>query len=115
MTYFTGFVLAVPEDRRADYVAHATRAWPLFQRHGALRMVEGWGEDVPRGTRTDFYRATEARAGEVPVMSWIEWPDRATADAAWAAMTGDAADMGQMPFDGMRMFWGGFTPVVDLR
>ena len=53
---------------------------------------------------------------EIPVLSWIEWPDRATADAAWAAMmTEDHPDMADMPFDGARMFWGGFAPIVDLR
>ena len=116
MSYYSGFVLAVPADKRDDYADHATRAWPAFKRHGALRLVECWGEDVPHGKRTDFYRATEATGDEVPVLSWIEWPDRATADAAWAAMmTEDHPDMADMPCDGARMFWGGFAPIVDLR
>ena len=116
MTYYSGFVLAVPADKRDDYADHAVKAWPMFKRHGALRMVECWGEDVPHGKQTDFYRATDARDGEVPLFSWIEWPDRATADAAWAAMmTEDHPDMVDMPFDGARMFWGGFAPIVDLR
>ncbi|WP_042248405.1 DUF1428 domain-containing protein [Paracoccus sp. PAMC 22219] len=115
MTYYSGFVLAVPADKRDDYADHAVKAWPMFKRHGALRMVECWGEDVPHGKQTDFYRATQATGDEVPVFSWIEWPDRATADAAWAAMmTEDHSDMAEMPFDGARMFWGGFAPIVDV-
>ncbi len=115
MTYYSGFVLAVPADKRDDYADHAVKAWPMFKRHGALRMVECWGEDVPHGKQTDFYRATQATGDEVPVFSWIEWPDRATADAAWAAMmTEDHSDMAEMPFDGGRMFWGGFAPIVDV-
>ena len=63
----------------------------------------------------DFYRATDAKEGEVPLFSWIEWPDRATADKAQAAMEQEMQDqpMPEMPFDGARMFWGGFAPVFD--
>lgn len=88
----------------------------MFKKFGALRMVECWGEDVPHGESTDFYRATKAEDGETPIFSWIEWPDRATCDAAWQAMMNDPAmqDMGEMPFDGKRMFWGGFAPIVDV-
>lgn len=117
MSYYSGFVLAVPADKRDDYADHATRAWPAFKRHGALRLVECWGEDVPHGKRTDFYRATEATGDEVPVLSWIEWPDRATCDNAARQMESEMAgmEMPSMPFDGMRMFWGGFTPVFDSK
>ena len=64
MSYYSGFVLAVPADKRDEYADHATRAWPAFKRPGALRLVECWGEDVPHGKRTDFYRATEATGDE---------------------------------------------------
>lgn len=115
MTYYSGFVAAVPAANKQAYIEHARQAWPMFQRAGAIRMVENWGEDVPRGKQTDFYRATDAKDGEVPLFSWIEWPDRATADAAWARMEEEMKDspMPDMPFDGMRMFWGGFSPVFD--
>lgn len=116
MTYYSGFVLAVPTANKQRYIDHAKAAWPVFQSRGALRMIEGWGEDVPHGKETDFYRATNAKEDETPVFSWIEWPDRETADAAYASMMADPEmqKMGDMPFDGMRMFWGGFAPVVDV-
>lgn len=115
MTYYTGFVAAVPTAKRDAYLDHARSSWPFFQRHGALRMVECWGEDVRRGKQTDFYRATDAAEDETPVFSWVEWPDRETCDAAWAQMMSDQemAAMGEMPFDGNRMFWGGFAPIVE--
>jgi len=115
MSYYSGLVLAVPEANRQAYIEQARSAWPMFQRLGALRMVENWGEDVPRGKQTDFYRATDAREGEVPMFSWIEWPDRATADRAYANMEREMQQnpMPAMPFDGMRMFWGGFAPIFD--
>lgn len=115
MTYYSGFVLATPTANKQAYIDHAKKAWPMFKRRGALRMIEGWGEDVPHGKETDFYRATKAKDDETPMFSWIEWPDRATADAAFADMMNDPdmQGMSDMPFDGKRMFWGGFTPIVD--
>jgi len=116
MTYFSGFVLAVPEANRKAYVDHARKSWPFFTKYGALRMIENWGVDVPDGKLTDFRKAVKAEPGEAVLFSWIEWPDRATCDAAWAKMMQDPEmeSMGKdMPFDGKRMFWGGFEPVFD--
>lgn len=115
MTYYSGFLLAVPTANKQAYVDHAKKAAPMFKRFGALRMVEAWGVDVPHGKVTDFYQATKAKDDETIVFSWIEWPDRATADAAFEKMMSDPdmQNMGEMPFDGMRMMWGGFEPVMD--
>lgn len=116
MTYYSGFVLAVPTANKQKYIDHALKAWPMFKRSGALSMVENWGVDVPHGKVTDFYMAAQAKDDETVLFSWIEWPDRATADAAFAGMMSDPdmQDMGDMPFDGMRMMWGGFEPVVKV-
>lgn len=115
MTYISGFLLAVPTANKQKYIDHAKAAWPHFQKWGAVRMIETWGVDVPHGKVTDFHMATKAKDDETVVFSWIEWPDRATADAAYEKMMSDPemAKMGEMPFDGMRMMWGGFEPVVD--
>lgn len=114
-SYYQGFTLAVPEKNKSAYVEMADQGWSMFKKSGALEMVEAWGEDVPHGKQTDFYRATKAEEGEIPVFSWIAWPDRATCDAAARAMEAEMADfdMSQMPFDGMRMMWAGFEPVFD--
>jgi uncharacterized protein YbaA (DUF1428 family) len=113
--YFQGFALAVPENNKAAYVAMAEKGWQLVQKHGALGLVENWGEDVLRGEQTDFYRATQCEDNEIPVFSWSAWPDRATCDAAAKAMETDTddIDMANMPFDGMRMMWAGFEPAFD--
>lgn len=114
MSYHTGSIAAVPTANRQQYLDHARECWSLFQRHGATRMVETWGEDVPHGTLTDFHRAVDAQDDETVTFGWITWPDRASADAAWQAMSEDPAmrDM-QMPFDGSRMIWGGFATVYE--
>lgn len=113
--YYQGFLLAVPEGNQQAYVTMADEGWQMFEKGGAIGMVENWGTDVPRGQKTDFYRAAKAEAGEVPVFSWTVWPDRATCDAATKAMEAEMADFdaSTMPFDGMRMMWGGFEPLFD--
>ena len=69
---------------------------------------------MPRGEVTDFFRATQAKDDETVIFSWIEYPDKATRDAANEKMAADSEMMEmEMPFDGSRMFWGGFQPVLD--
>jgi uncharacterized protein YbaA (DUF1428 family) len=114
--FVDGFVLPVPHARRDAYLEMAHKAEPIFAEHGALRVVEAFGDDVPRGEVTDFYRAVKAQEGEGVVFSWIEWPDRATRDQAWAKMMEDERmkpDPANTPFDGKRMFWAGFEMVFD--
>jgi uncharacterized protein YbaA (DUF1428 family) len=113
--YYQGFTLAVPEKNRAAYVEMANQGWQLFKKGGALGMIENWGEDVPHGKQTDFYRATKAEDDEIPVFSWTAWPDRGTCDAAAKAMEAEMGDMdmSDMPFNGMHMMWAGFEPIFD--
>ena len=114
MPYIEGFVAAVPTARKEEYLKHAREAVALFKSLGATRCVECWGDDVPKGVVTDFYKATQATDDEVPIFSWVEYPDRATRDAANSKMMADGPSMNmEMPFDGKRMFWGGFEMVVD--
>jgi uncharacterized protein YbaA (DUF1428 family) len=116
--YVDGFVLPVRPEKKDAYIALAEKAAADFARHGALRLVEAWGDDVPDGKVTDFRRSVQAEEGENVVFSWIEWPDKATRDSAWSKMMEDPdmqPDHGDMPFDGKRMFWGGFEVIVDSR
>ncbi|MFC7473332.1 DUF1428 domain-containing protein [Dankookia sp. GCM10030260] len=114
MAYVDGFVAAVPAANKESYLDHARQALPLFKEFGALRMVECWGNDVPDGKLTDFRGAVKAEPGEVVVFSWIEWPSKAVRDEGMRRMMEDARmrDM-QMPFDGKRMIYGGFEPILD--
>ena len=112
--YTDGFVVPVPEGKRDDYIALASKMAKTFREKGATRVVEALGDDVSHGKVTDFYRAVKAEDGEKIVFSFIEWPDKATRDAAWKdMMENDPAPGEPMPFDGKRMFWGGFEPIVD--
>ena len=115
MTYVDGFVIPVPTDRKEEFRAHAAAAAPLFIDHGATRVVECWGDDVPDGTLTDFRGSVKAEGGETVVFAWVEWPDKPTRDAGMGKIMADPrmADFGPIPFDGKRMIFGGFQPIVD--
>lgn len=121
MTYVDGFVLAVPTANKQKFIDHAQKGDSVFLELGAVRILECWGDDVPEGKITDFRGAVKATEEETVVFSWVEWPDKATRDAAVARMddlmkTDDrfSPEKNPMPFDGMRMIYGGFTPVVTL-
>ena len=111
--YIDGFLAAVTTTSRDAYVEFASKMDPLFIEYGATRVVDGWGSDVPRGERTDFYRAVAATEDETPVFGWIEWPDKATRDAGWDKMMKDERMAGhKQPFDGKRMVFGAFDAIV---
>ena len=113
--YTDGFVVPVPEDKVDAYQAMAAKMAKVFRQHGATRVVEALSNDVPHGKVTDFYRAVKAEDGEKVVFSFVEWPDKATRDEAWGKIMSDESlkPEGDMPFDGKRMFWGGFDPLFD--
>ena len=116
--YTDGFIVPVPESKREAYRAMAEKASGVFEEYGAVRVVEAWGDDVPDGQVTDFRRAVKAEEGETIVYSWIEWPSKAVRDEAWAKVMADPRmqpDHDNMPFDGKRMFWGGFVPLIDSK
>ena len=116
MPYIEGFVAAVPTANRDVYIEHAKQGAEYFKNLGATRVTECWGDDVPRDEVTDFFRARQAKDDETVVFSWIEYPSKEVRDAANARIMSDPRmkAMGDtMPFDGKRMIFGGFAPIVD--
>lgn len=125
MSYIDGFVIAVPTANKQKFIEHAKLGDSVFVDLGATRVVECWGDDVSDGEVTDFRRAVQAKDDETVVFSWIEWPDKATRDSATRTMTDwmnnpQKADprmdpaKNPMPFDGKRLIFGGFAPLVEL-
>lgn len=116
MPYIDGFVSAVPTANKDIYISHAREAAAVFRELGALRMVECWGDDVPDGEITSFPMAVKCRDDETVVFSWIVWPTReARMQGMKRAMEDPRLQPGTnpMPFDGMRMIYGGFDIIVD--
>lgn len=114
MSVIFGCVLPVAPANRERFVEDARQAAAVFEEFGARRVVDAVGDDVPAGQRTDFYRSVAAEAGELVAFGWIEWPDGPTRDEAERRMNEDPRmDTSQMAFDGKRMIFGAFEPVVD--
>jgi len=117
MNYVDGFVAAVPTVNRALYEAYAAKGAALFKEHGALSVVECWGDDVPEGKLTSFPMAVKREPNETVIFSWITWPSRAVRDAAWKKLTDDprmSQQFNPMPLDGKRLIYGGFQVIIDV-
>jgi len=114
--YVDGFVLAVPKDKIDAYKAMAKLGGDVWMEHGALSYVETIADDVPYGELTSFPRAVQAKEDEVVVFSWVTYESRAKRDEVMAKVMADPRmkpDMANMPFDGKRMIFGGFTTIVE--
>lgn len=108
--YMALLVIPVPEQNLEAYRLWAHNSVEIFRRYGCIDVLDGWEDAVPKGTRTDFFRAVDARPDEKIVVSCQLWPDRATLEAAETRMHADhALDYdGAPPFDASRLIMGCF-------
>ncbi|WP_136246952.1 DUF1428 domain-containing protein [Halomonas borealis] len=116
MSYVDGFVAAVPTANRQAFIEHARQAAVVFKEHGALKVVECWGDDVPEGEVTSFTLAVRRQPDESVVFSWVHWPSREVREQAMPKIMEDprlSPEVNPMPFDGKRLIYGGFEMVVD--
>jgi uncharacterized protein YbaA (DUF1428 family) len=116
MAYIDGFVIAVPTAHRETYKKVAETAAAVFKEHGALKVVECWGDDVPEGKVTSFPMAVKRKDDETVVFSWVVWPSRQMRDAGnKKVMEDERMKPGKepMPFDGQRMIFGGFEVLLE--
>ncbi len=119
MAYIDGFVVPVPKSKLDAYREVAKKAGAVWREHGALQYREFIADDVKPGKVTSFPQSVMAKPDETVVFSWILYESRAHRDAVNAKVMSDPrmADMmnpAKMPFDGQRMFWGGFESLVEL-
>ncbi len=115
MHYVDIFIAAVPTENKASYTAHAERMAAVFKDHGAIEVVDVWGDDVPEGETNSFHTAVMRQADETIASGWVTWPDKASRDTGMQAMMSDARMQEEdMPFDGKRLIFGGFEKIVDL-
>jgi len=116
MSYIDGFILPLKDDQLDDYRRMAETFARKATALGALGSVESIGDGLEHGHTTDFYRAVQAQDGENVVFSFVIWPSKEVRDTAWQKIMADPEmqpGAQPMPFDGKRMFWGGFKPFVS--
>jgi uncharacterized protein YbaA (DUF1428 family) len=116
--YVDGFIVPVPKKNIGAYKKWAKLAAKVWREYGAIDYVESVADDVPSGKVTSFAKSVKLKKGEVVVFSYITYKSRGDRDRIMKKVMNDPrlADMmdeDNMPFDGMRMFWGGFKPVVN--
>jgi uncharacterized protein YbaA (DUF1428 family) len=116
--YVDGFVLPLPKKNVEAYREFSERVGKVWREHGALEYVECIGDDVKPGKVTSFPQAVKLEADETVVFSWIVYESREHRDRVNAAVMKDprmaGMDPKSMPFDGKRMFWGGFETFVEV-
>jgi len=117
--YVDGFVVPVPTRNLDAYRQMAERAGKIWKEHGALQYVECIADDVKPGKVTSFPQAVQLKDDETVVFSWIVYESREQRDVINAKVMEDPRlkdmmDPKTMPFDGMRMFWGGFNTLLEL-
>ncbi len=116
--YVDGFVLPVPKKNMAAYRRMAQTAGKVWRDHGALEYIEGVADDVKPGKWTSFPQSVKLKKGETVVFAYIVYKSRAHRDHVNAKVMKDKRMASMMdpkafPFDGKRMFWGGFKVLVD--
>ena len=114
--YIDGFVAPVRADRLPEYKKLARLASKVWREHGALEYVEAVADDVKPGKRTSFPQSVKLKEGEVVVFAYITYKSRKSRDAVLKKVMADPrmkVDPKNLPFDGKRMFWGGFRAVVE--
>ena len=117
MAYVECFVAPVRTANRAAYEAMSKTMAAIHKDNGALEITECWGTNVPPGEVTSFPLAVQLKRDETVVMGWIKWPSKGVRDEAFQKMRGDSrmkeAMASGMPFDGKRMIFGGFEPIME--
>jgi uncharacterized protein YbaA (DUF1428 family) len=118
MGYVDGFVVPVPKRNLEAYRRMARTAGKVWREHGALQYIEGVADDVKAGKHTSFPQSVKLKPGETVVFSYIVYKSRAQRDRVNAKVMKDPRlknmmDPKALPFDGKRMFWGGFKVLVE--
>ena len=118
MRYVDGYVLPLPKKNVAAYRRMAQKAGKVWRDHGALEFIECVADDVKPGKHTSFPQSVKLKPAETVVFSWIVFKSRAHRDSVNAKVMKDPRlakmmDPKAMPFDGKRMFWGGFKVLVE--
>jgi uncharacterized protein YbaA (DUF1428 family) len=115
MAYIDGFVVPVPKANLSRYREWAQLAEKVWREYGAIDYKEWVADDVKTGEHTSFPQAVQLKDDEVVVFSWATYESRQARDEIMEKVMKDPrmqSDPKEWPFDGKRMIFGGFAPLV---
>jgi uncharacterized protein YbaA (DUF1428 family) len=117
--YVDGFLLPMPKSKLEVYKKIAKLAGKVWIEHGAIDYVECIADDVKPGKITSFPQSVKLKKNEIVVFSWVTYKSRAHRDRVLKKVMADPRlqelmSPEKMPFDGKRMMWGGFKPLVKI-
>ena len=122
MHYVDGFVLPVPRRNLGAYRRMAKAAGRIWRESGALSYVEAAADDVRPGKWTSFPQSVKLKRGETVVFAYIVYKSRKQRDRINKKVMKrfhtdprlrKYMNPKALPFDGKRMFWGGFKAIVE--
>jgi len=120
MSFVTVFASAVPTESKSNYLEHVEQAAEVFRQHGAVRVLECWGTQVPQGKVTSFPLAVKCEVDETVSIGIVEWPSKAVHDKGMPKVISEigksmnTGTMSQPPYDGSRMIFGGFEVILEI-
>jgi uncharacterized protein YbaA (DUF1428 family) len=115
MAYYDVAVIPVKKAKLAAYKKLVKQGAAAWKRCGAEEYIEAIGDGIKKGKLTSFPQSVKAKPDEVVGVAILKFKNKAARNKAWKLIMKDpfmsAFDQKSMPFDGRRMFFGGFKPV----
>ena len=117
--YIDAIVIPVPRDNLETYKRMSAEWGKAHLRHGALYYSDSISDDAQPGKVTSFPQAVQLKDGEVIALAWVVYRSKQDRDRIAKAVMDDpqlkaSMDPANMPFDGKRMFWGGFETILGI-
>ena len=115
--YVDGFVLPIQKHRLDAYKELAAGSATIWKSHGALEYRENV-LDVAELPGTGSFKSLDVADDEVVIFGWVVFSSRTSRDEVHARVSTDPQMLELMStidagFDGERMLFGGFEPIVS--
>lgn len=120
--YIDGFVLPIPRIYLDEYKKVVEKVAEIWKEYGAIAYFEFVGDDLTLEGTKSFIEAVDAKEDEEIVFGWVVFPSKEKRDLANKKVPTDPrmteliaplTDPRKLIFDGSRMVYGGFQPLVQ--
>ena len=117
--YVDGFIIPVPKKNLSEYKKMARKCGKIWKEYGALEYTECIGDDIKKGKFTSFPQSVKLKPSEIVIYAYIFYKSKAARNRINKKVMADPRlkDLfhgNKLPFDGKRLIWGGFKPIIQL-